>query len=141
MGKLKIDDGNQKVRVLMAKVGLDGHNRGLKMVSRYLMDSGMEVIYLGCFMTIEMIVRTAVVECIDVIGLNFMNGEQRHYVPKLLKAIRDSGLGDVFIVIGGVIPRRDIKWMKEQGINEVFPPATPIKEIIAYFNSIIKNVR
>ncbi|RKY55845.1 MAG: methylmalonyl-CoA mutase [Candidatus Neomarinimicrobiota bacterium] len=128
----------RKIRVIMAKVSLDGHDRGLKVVTSAMRDAGMEVIYLGPFQTPEKIVKTAMEEDADVIGLSFLSGEHLSHAPKVADLLRNKDIKDILYIVGGVFPRQDIARIKEGGVDEVFLSGTPLKEIIEY---IIENVR
>ncbi len=119
----------RKIRVLIAKPGLDGHDRGAKVVARALRDAGMEVIYTGLRQTVDQIVRTAIQEDVDVIGLSILSGAHMRICEKLLKRMEEEGL-DVPVFVGGIIPPDDAKALKEMGIFEVFGPGTPLSVII-----------
>lgn len=120
------------VRVLIAKPGLDGHDRGAKVMVRALRDSGMEVIYTGLFQTPEMIVRAAIDEDVDVVGLSILSGAHNALVPEILEQLRSAGLGDVLVVVGGTIPRTDMESLYELGVSAVFGPGTPLDDAISY---------
>jgi len=125
-------NSEKRIRVLIGKVSLDGHDRGAKVVSRFLRDAGMEVIYLGPFNTPEKIVAAAVQEDADVIGLSFLSGEHLTYTPMVASLMAESELDDVLLIIGGVFPRQDIPLLKEQGASEVFIGGSPMESIIEY---------
>jgi methylmalonyl-CoA mutase C-terminal domain/subunit len=127
-----------KVRVVIAKPGLDGHDRGAKVIARALRDAGMEVIYTGLRQTPEQIVAAALQEDADVIGLSILSGAHNHIAPRLMDLLRQKGLDDVLVVIGGIIPDVDIPKLKEIGVKGVFLPGTPMQEIVEFIN---KNVR
>ncbi len=126
----------RKIRVLIAKPGLDGHDRGAKVVARALRDAGMEVIYTGLRQTPEQIVETAIQEDVDVIGLSILSGAHMILVPKVLKIMRERGL-NIPVFVGGIIPPDDAKKLKEMGVAEVFGPGTPLKEIVEKVREIV----
>lgn len=117
-------------RVLVAKPGLDGHDRGAKVVSYALRDAGMEVIYGGLHQTVEQIVNTALQEDVDVIGLSIMSGAHLPICRKILALMAEKGLSDAALVVGGVIPGKDIEVLKQMGVNGVFPGGTPLPEVV-----------
>ncbi len=122
----------RKIRVLIAKAGLDGHDRGAKVIAAALRDAGMEVIYTGLRQTPEMIVETALQEDVDVIGISILSGAHMTIFPKVLKLMKEKGLDDVLLTGGGIIPKEDIINLKEMGVGELFTPGTSTKEIINY---------
>jgi len=122
----------RKLRVVIAKPGLDGHDRGAKVIARALRDSGMEVIYTGLRQTPEQIVTAALQEDADVIGLSILSGAHNHIAPRLMELLKAKGLDDVLVVIGGIIPDVDIPRLKALGIRGVFLPGTPMQEIIDF---------
>jgi methylmalonyl-CoA mutase C-terminal domain/subunit len=124
----------RKLRVVIAKPGLDGHDRGAKVIARALRDAGMEVIYTGLRQTPEQIVAAALQEDADVIGLSILSGAHNHIAPRVMELLREKGLDDVLVVIGGIIPDVDVPRMKEIGVKGVFPPGTPMQEIIDFVN-------
>ena len=121
-----------KIRVLMAKPGLDGHDRGAKVVAKGLRDAGMEVIYLGLRLTPEQIADAAIQEDVDVVGIDCLSGAHMTLFPKTVQTIRDKGGKDILVVAGGIIPEKDIPALKQAGIAEVFGPGTPIDAIAKY---------
>jgi methylmalonyl-CoA mutase, C-terminal domain len=125
----------KKLRVVIAKPGLDGHDRGAKVIARALRDAGMEVIYTGLRQTPEMIAAAALQEDADVIGLSILSGAHNHIAPQLMKLLKDKGLDDVLVVIGGIIPDPDIPKLKELGVKGVFLPGTPMQDIIDFINT------
>ncbi len=125
----------RKLRVIIAKPGLDGHDRGAKVIARALRDAGMEVIYTGLRQTPEQIVSAALQEDADVIGLSILSGAHSHIAPKLMNLLKAKGLDDVLVVIGGIIPDVDIPELKEIGVKGVFPPGTPMQEIIDFIST------
>ena len=124
--------GNRKIRVLIAKVGLDGHDRGAKIVARSLMDAGMEVIYTGLRQTAEQIVTAAAQEDVDVLGLSFLSGDHMVLVPKVMQALRKNGQENIMVIAGGIILKHQIPQLKKMGVQEVFLPGTPPAEIASY---------
>jgi len=125
---------NQKIRVVIAKPGLDGHDRGAKVIARALRDAGMEVIYTGLRQTPEQIVTAALQEDADVIGLSILSGAHMHICPRIMELLKEKGLDDVLVVVGGIIPDVDIPRLKEIGITGVFLPGTPMQEIIEFIS-------
>jgi len=125
--------------VLVAKPGLDGHDRGAKVVARALRDAGMEVIYTGLRQTPEMIVRAAVDEAVDVIGLSILSGAHNAIFPKVMELLREEGADDILVVAGGIIPQDDIAQLKKAGISEVFGPGTKLQEIVDYIEEKAKK--
>src|SRR5215467_12617548 len=124
----------RKTRVVIAKPGLDGHDRGAKVIARALRDAGMEVIYTGLRQTPEQIAAAALQEDADVIGLSILSGAHNHIVPQLMELLRQKGLDDVLVVIGGIIPDVDIPKLKEIGVKGIFLPGTPMQDFIAFIN-------
>jgi methylmalonyl-CoA mutase C-terminal domain/subunit len=125
----------QRVRVLVAKPGLDGHDRGAKVVARALRDAGFEVIYTGLRQTPEQIAEAALQEDVDVIALSLLSGAHNHLFPRIVELIHGTGMTDVMIIGGGVIPDSDIPFLKEAGIAAVFTPGTPTTTIIDYIKT------
>ena len=125
----------RKIRVVIAKPGLDGHDRGAKVIARALRDAGMEVIYTGLRQTAEQIVGAALQEDADVIGLSILSGAHMHACPRVMQLLKEKGLDDVTVVVGGIIPDVDIPKLKEMGVKGVFPPGTPMQEIIDFINT------
>jgi methylmalonyl-CoA mutase, C-terminal domain len=121
-----------KIRVVIAKPGLDGHDRGAKVIARALRDAGMEVIYTGLRQTPEQIVAAALQEDADVIGLSILSGAHMHICPRVLELLAGQGLGDVRLVVGGIIPDADIVKLKALGVAEVFLPGTPMQDIVTF---------
>ena len=124
----------KKIRVLIAKVGLDGHDRGAKVVARFLRDAGFEVIYTGLHRTPEEVARAAVDEDVDVVGISLLSGAHMTLVPKVIKYIREFGGNpdEMLILVGGIIPTDDVPELKKMGVDEVFIPGTPIEKIVNY---------
>jgi methylmalonyl-CoA mutase, C-terminal domain len=125
----------RKLRVVIAKPGLDGHDRGAKVIARALRDAGMEVIYTGLRQTPEQIVSAALQEDADVIGLSILSGAHNHIAPRLMELLKAKGLDDVLVVIGGIIPDLDIPRLKDIGVKGIFLPGTPMQHIIEFINS------
>ena len=125
-----VDD--RKIRVLVAKPGMDGHDRGIKVIARALRDAGMEVIYLGLRQTPEMIVNAALEEDVDVIGLSILSGAHNAIVPRVMELLRGNDMNDVMVLVGGIIPAQDVAALKQQGVSAVFPPGTPMEEIVRH---------
>jgi methylmalonyl-CoA mutase C-terminal domain/subunit len=122
----------RKIRVLIAKPGLDSHDRGAKVVARALRDAGMEVIYTGLRQTPEQIVETALQEDVDVIGLSILSGAHKALFPRIMELLKEKGLTDVMVFAGGIIPDEDVPEMKKLGIKEIFGPGTPTEKIIQF---------
>jgi methylmalonyl-CoA mutase C-terminal domain/subunit len=122
----------KKIRVLIAKPGLDGHDRGAKIIARALRDAGMEVIYTGLRQTPEMIASAATQEDVDVIGLSILSGAHNTICPRLMDLLREKNMTDVTVLIGGIIPEADIPALKKSGIAEVFLPGTPTQAIVDF---------
>ena len=119
----------KKVRILMAKPGLDGHDRGVKVVSRALRDAGFEIIYTGLHQTPEMIVNAAIQEDVDVIGLSIMSGAHNYLMPKVIELLEAKGASDIKVFGGGIIPDEDISFLKEKGVVDIFTPGTSLNYI------------
>lgn len=126
---------DKKIRVLIAKPGLDGHDRGLKVVARSLRDAGMEVIYFGLRLTPEQIAQAAIQEDVDVVGIDCLSGAHNTLFPKVTQLLRAKGGKDILVVGGGIIPQKDIPKMKSAGIAEVFGPGTPLDAIANFIKS------
>ena len=125
----------RRLRVVIAKPGLDGHDRGAKVIARALRDAGMEVIYTGLRQTPEQIVTAALQEDADVIGLSILSGAHNHIAPRMMDLLKEKGLDDVLVVIGGFIPDIDVPKLKAIGVKGVFPPGTPMRQIIDFINA------
>ena len=125
----------KKLRVVIAKPGLDGHDRGAKVIARALRDAGMEVIYTGLRQTPEQIVSAALQEDADVIGMSILSGAHMHICPKVMELLKEKGLDDVMVVIGGIIPDVDIPKLKDIGVKGIFLPGTPMKAIVDFINA------
>jgi methylmalonyl-CoA mutase C-terminal domain/subunit len=122
----------QKIRVVIAKPGLDGHDRGAKIIARALRDAGMEVIYTGLHQTPEQIVETAIQEDADAVGVSILSGAHMTLVPRIVEGLKQSGADDVLVVVGGTIPHDDAEELKAQGVAEVFGPGAPTAEIVDF---------
>jgi methylmalonyl-CoA mutase, C-terminal domain len=129
--------GDKKIKVVVAKPGLDGHDRGAKVVAIALKEAGMEVIYTGLHQSIEAIVETAIQEDVDVLGLSVMTGGHLHIAREVIAKLQEEGAGDTIVVMGGVIPSRDIPTLMEIGVKGVFPGGTPIDEAIAWIRATV----
>jgi methylmalonyl-CoA mutase C-terminal domain/subunit len=127
----------KKIRVLIAKPGLDGHDRGAKIIARALRDAGMEVIYTGLRQTPEMIASAAVQEDVDIIGLSILSGAHNTICPQLMDLLREKGMNDVTVLVGGIIPEADISGLKKAGIAEIFLPGTSTQDIIDFIHKRI----
>ncbi len=128
----------ERVRILIAKPGLDGHDRGAKVVARALRDAGFEVIYTGLHQTPEMIVAAAIQEDVDAIGLSILSGAHMALFPRILQLLRERGVDDVVVFAGGIIPDEDIPALKAAGISEVFTPGTPLARIVEWVRENVK---
>jgi len=122
----------KKIRVVIAKAGLDGHDRGAKIIARALRDAGMEVIYTGLHQTPEQIVETAIQEDADAVGISILSGAHMTLVPKVVDGLRDQGADEVLVVVGGTVPPDDAAELKERGVAEVFTPGAPTSEIVEF---------
>jgi len=128
----------RKVRILIAKPGLDGHDRGAKVVARGYRDAGFEVIYTGLHQIPEQIVNAAIQEDVDLVGLSSLSGAHMHLFTEVVEQLREREAGDITVIGGGIIPREDITRLKEAGIKEVFLPGTPIEEIVKWTKENVK---
>jgi methylmalonyl-CoA mutase, C-terminal domain len=127
----------RRVRIVIAKPGLDGHDRGAKIIARALRDAGMEVIYTGLHQTPEQIVETAIQEDADAIGISILSGAHMTLVPKILDGLRENDLGDVLVVVGGTIPKDDVAALKASGVAEIFTPGAPVSDIVEFLRARI----
>lgn len=132
---------NRPIRVLIAKVGLDGHDRGAKVIASFLRDAGMEVIYTGLRQTPEMVVNSALQEDVDVIGVSILSGAHNTIFPKIISLMKEKGLNDVLLTGGGIIPVKDMEALNQQGVGKLFPPGTDTKEIVEYISEYVKQHR
>jgi len=126
---------SRRIRVVVAKPGLDGHDRGAKIIARTLRDAGMEVIYTGLHQTPEQIVETVIQEDADAVGLSILSGAHMTLVPRIMELLREQGADDVLVVLGGTIPADDIPVLKEQGVAEVYTPGAPTAEIVDFLET------
>jgi methylmalonyl-CoA mutase C-terminal domain/subunit len=124
-----------KIRVVIAKPGLDGHDRGAKIIARALRDAGMEVIYTGLHQTPEQIVETAIQEDADAVGISILSGAHMTLVPRILEGLKTNGADDVVVIVGGTIPTEDAAELKELGVAEVFTPGAPTTEIVEFLKA------
>ena len=129
----------KKIRVLVAKPGLDGHDRGAKVIARALRDAGMEVIYTGLRQTPEMIVNASLQEDVDVIGLSILSGAHNAIVPRVMDLLKQNQMDDVIVVVGGTIPSQDIESLKKAGVAAIYGPGTPMDDIIQFIRSNVKG--
>src|ERR1700748_2351621 len=126
------------IRVLVAKPGLDGHDRGAKVIARALRDAGMEVIYTGLRQTPEMIVNAAIQEDVDCVGLSILSGAHNAIVPRVMSMLKERGAGDVLVVLGGTIPEQDTESLKSQGVAAIFGPGTPLETTVKFIRDNVK---
>ena len=129
---------SRKIRVVIAKPGLDGHDRGAKVIARALRDAGMEVIYTGLRQTPEQIVSAALQEDADAIGLSILSGAHMHICPRVMELLRGKGLEDVLVMVGGIIPDVDIPRLRELGVKGIFLPGTPMQEIVEFITAHVR---
>lgn len=129
----------RKIKVLISKIGLDGHDRGAKVISSLLRENGMEVVYLGVFQTPENIINAAIEEDVDVIGLSCLSGEHLTFTPEIIQFMHEKELKDVLLLVGGVLPREDIPALKKMGVSEVFTAGSMTGEIIDYIKNHVRT--
>ena len=127
------------IRVLVAKPGLDGHDRGAKVIARALRDAGMEVVYTGLRQTPEMIVNAALEEDVQVIGLSILSGAHNAIVPRVMELLQQKGMTDVVVIVGGIIPDEDAAELKRQGVAAVFQPGAPLQDIVEFIREKVKQ--
>ncbi|MGB8770631.1 MAG: cobalamin B12-binding domain-containing protein [Candidatus Korobacteraceae bacterium] len=130
---------DRKIRVLVAKPGLDGHDRGAKVIARALRDAGMEVIYTGLRQTPEMIVNASLQEDVDVIGLSILSGAHNAIVPRVMDLLKENQMDDVLVLVGGIIPDQDVESLKKAGVAAIFQPGTPMDSIIEFIRANVKS--
>jgi methylmalonyl-CoA mutase C-terminal domain/subunit len=130
---------DRKIRVLVAKPGLDGHDRGAKVIARALRDAGMEVIYTGLRQTPEMVVNASLQEDVDVIGLSILSGAHNAIVPRVMDLLKQNQMDDVLVLVGGIIPDQDIGPLKKAGVAAIFQPGTPMDSIIEFIRANVKS--
>jgi len=128
----------QKIRILVAKPGLDGHDRGAKVIARALRDAGMEVIYTGLRQTPEMIAAAALQEDVDAVGVSILSGAHNTLCPRIVELLREQGMNDCLVLVGGIVPQEDILRLKQQGVAEIFLPGTSTEEIVKFLRQNIK---
>ncbi len=128
----------RKIRVLVAKPGLDGHDRGAKVIARALRDAGMEVIYTGLRQTPEMIAAAAVQEDVDAVGISILSGAHKTLCPRIVDLLKQNGMDDTLVLVGGIVPNEDIADLKAKGISEVFLPGTSTEDIVSYIRQHVR---
>ncbi len=126
------------IRVLVGKVGLDGHDVGARVVAKALVDAGMEVIYTGLRQTPEMIVKTAIEESVDVIGISTLSGSHINLFPEIIRLMKNYDIGNIPFIAGGIIPAEDVRVLEKMGVKKIFPPETPTSEIVDFVKSLFK---
>jgi methylmalonyl-CoA mutase, C-terminal domain len=140
LGKLRVNMApDRKIRVLVAKPGLDGHDRGAKVIARALRDAGMEVIYTGLRQTPEMVVSASLQEDVDVIGLSILSGAHNAIVPRVMELMKQNQMDDVLVLVGGIIPDQDVDALKKGGVAAVFQPGTSMDSIIEFIRTNVKS--
>ena len=128
----------RKIRVLVAKPGLDGHDRGAKVIARALRDAGMEVIYTGLRQTPEMIAAAALQEDVDAVGISILSGAHNTLCPRIVDLLRENGMDDTLVLVGGIVPQEDIPQLKAKGVSEIFLPGTSTEDIVKFINENVK---
>jgi methylmalonyl-CoA mutase C-terminal domain/subunit len=129
----------RKIRVLVAKPGLDGHDRGAKVIARALRDAGMEVIYTGLRQTPEMIAAAALQEDVDAVGISILSGAHNTLCPRIVELLHQNGMDDTLVLVGGIVPQEDISVLKKQGVSEVFLPGTSTEDIVRFINANVRS--
>jgi methylmalonyl-CoA mutase, C-terminal domain len=129
---------DRKIRVLVAKPGLDGHDRGAKVIARALRDAGMEVIYTGLRQTPEMIAAAALQEDVDAVGVSILSGAHNTLCPRIVQLLRDQGMDDCLVLLGGIVPQDDVAKLKQQGVAEIFLPGTSTENIVRFLRENVK---
>ena len=129
----------RKIRVLVAKPGLDGHDRGAKVIARALRDAGMEVIYTGLRQTPEMIATAALQEDVDAVGISILSGAHKTLCPRIVELLHNNGMQDTLVLVGGIVPTEDIAALKANGVSEVFLPGTSTEDIVAFINANVRS--
>ncbi len=129
----------RKIRVLVAKPGLDGHDRGAKVIARALRDAGMEVIYTGLRQTPEMIASAALQEDVDAVGISILSGAHNTLCPRIVDLLRANGMDDTLVLVGGIVPQEDIVILKQKGVSEVFLPGTSTEDIVKFINQNVRS--
>ena len=135
---IELHMSERKIRVLVAKPGLDGHDRGAKVIARALRDAGMEVIYTGLRQTPEMIAAAALQEDVDAVGVSILSGAHNTLCPRIVQLLRDQGMDDCLVLLGGIVPQEDIVKLKSQGVAEVFVPGTSTEDIVQFLRNNVK---
>ncbi|MFN6964041.1 MAG: cobalamin B12-binding domain-containing protein [Pyrinomonadaceae bacterium] len=130
---------NRKIRVLVAKPGLDGHDRGAKVIARALRDAGMEVIYTGLRQTPEMIAAAALQEDVDAVGISILSGAHNTLCPRIVDLLKQNGMDDTLVLVGGIVPQEDIEKLKSAGVSEVFLPGTSTDDIVRYIEANVRT--
>ena len=130
---------DRKIRVLVAKPGLDGHDRGAKVIARALRDAGMEVIYTGLRQTPEMIASAALQEDVDAVGISILSGAHNTLCPRIVELLRENGMDDTLVLVGGIVPQEDIPNLKAKGIAEIFLPGTSTEDIVKFINANVRK--
>lgn len=134
-------EGGRRYKVLVAKLGIDGHDRGAKVIARALKDAGFEVVYTGIRQTPEQVVYSAIQEDVDVIGVSILSGAHMHHMKRLMEKLREAGADDIPVVLGGTIPIPDIEPLKKMGVREVFLPGTSLKKIVETIRKLAEEKR
>jgi len=129
----------RKIRVLVAKPGLDGHDRGAKIIARALRDAGMEVIYTGLRQTPEMIASAALQEDVDAVGISILSGAHNTLCPRIINLLRENGMDDTLVLVGGIVPQEDISELKANGVSEIFLPGTSTEDIVKFIRENVRN--
>jgi len=129
----------RKIRVLVAKPGLDGHDRGAKVIARALRDAGMEVIYTGLRQTPEMIASAALQEDVDAVGISILSGAHKTLCPRIVELLRENGMDDTLVLVGGIVPQEDIPVLKAKGVAEIFLPGTSTDDIVKFINANVRK--
>lgn len=129
---------SRKIRVLVAKPGLDGHDRGAKVIARALRDAGMEVIYTGLRQTPEMIAAAALQEDVDAVGVSILSGAHNTLCPRIVQLLREKGMDNVLVLVGGIVPQEDLPKLKQQGVAEIFLPGTKMEDIVKFLQANVK---
>lgn len=130
---------DRKIRVLVAKPGLDGHDRGAKVIARALRDAGMEVIYTGLRQTPEMIASAALQEDVDAVGISILSGAHNTLCPRIVELMRQNGMDDTLILVGGIVPQEDIEGLKKGGVSEIFLPGTSTEDIVTFIRANVRT--
>lgn len=130
---------DRKIRVLVAKPGLDGHDRGAKVIARALRDAGMEVIYTGLRQTPEMIASAALQEDVDAVGISILSGAHNTLCPRIVELMRQNGMDDTLILVGGIVPQEDIEGLKRGGVSEIFLPGTSTEDIVTFIRANVRT--